>query len=195
MTRIEVQKVLATLDMIYSNFKVDDATAMVDIWHRFLQKYEYADISAAIDEYVETSGSSFAPNVSQLIGIVKKHTVIPIKLSLLSSAEAWVMVRKALERGTYHYKEEFENLPRMVQKAVGAAEQLQVWATDDDYNESVISSVFKKNYENICKQELEYKDLTDQQKLGVNVAKQKLLEGEELSEIDFNAPSKAIETF
>lgn len=74
MNRIEVQKILMEIEVIYPNFKngVTNPTALIDIWHKFLQKYEYADVSTALGEYIESSNSSFAPSVSQLIGLVKK---------------------------------------------------------------------------------------------------------------------------
>ena len=62
------------IEVIYPNFKngITNPTALIDIWHKFLQKYDYADISTALIEFVETSNNSFAPSISQLIGIVKK---------------------------------------------------------------------------------------------------------------------------
>lgn len=197
MNRVEVQKILMQIEVIYPSFKngITNPTALIDIWHKFLEKYEYADISTALVEYVDTSNNSFAPSISQLIGIVKKHKDIPIKISLLGAAEAWGMVRKALQNSTYNCEEEFKKLPKLVQKAIGSANQLQVWAMDDEYNEGVTSSVFKKNYEQICQQELKYNELTDQQKIGVNTVRQQLLEGAELSEINLEVPGKAIETF
>lgn len=185
MNRIEVQKILMEIEVIYPNFKngITNPTALIDIWHKFLQKYEYADISTALIEFVETSNNSFAPSISQLIGIVKKHKDIPIKISLLGAAEAWGMVRKALQNSAYNCEVEFEKLPKLVQKAVGSANQLQAWATDEDYNEGVISSVFKRNYEEVCNKEMQYTKLTPQQRAGVDQLKDRLNRGEELRDI------------
>jgi hypothetical protein len=185
MNRLEVQKILASLDLTYSNFKVEDnkKTLMVDTWHKLLEKYDYADVSAALMEYIGTSNSAYAPSVSQLIGIVKSHKTIPVKLSLMNSAEAWEMVRKAMQNSAYNCVVEFEKLPKLIQKAVGSANQLQVWATDEDYNEGVISSVFKRNYEEVCSKETQYTKLTPQQKAGVDQLKDRLNRGEELRDI------------
>ena len=67
----------------------------------------------------------------------------------ITDSQAWAMVRKALENGNYHSAEEFEKLPELVKKAVGSADQLRIWAGDTDYNESVISSNFKRAYRTI----------------------------------------------
>lgn len=185
MNRIEVQKILMEIEVIYPNFKngITNPTALIDIWHKFLQKYDYADISTALIEFVETSNNSFAPSISQLIGIVKKHKDIPIKISLLGAAEAWGMVRKALQNSAYNCEAEFEKLPKLIQKAVGSANQLQVWATDEDYNEGVISSVFKRNYEEVCNKEMQYRELTPEQKQGVDSIRQQILDGKDLNDI------------
>ena len=193
MTRSDVQKILATIEMMFSSFKVDDPTAMVDIWHSFLEPYEYVDISSAIGEYVKTSNSTYAPSISQLIGIVNKNKKVPMHLSLIQDSDAWALVRIALQNSTYHASEEFEKLPSMVKKAVGSANQLYAWACDDNYNESAISSTFKRSYREICKKELEYSELTDQQKKCVDYAKQQLLDGAEFSDIDFNHNTTLIE--
>lgn len=198
MNRFETKKILASIDMIYSNFQVENSELMADTWHRFLQKYEYADISAALEEYVENANSAYAPNVSQLIGIVKKRKTIPVKLSFLNSAEAWSLVRIALQNSTYNSENEFNHLPKMVQRAVGSANQLQAWATDDEYNEGVISSNFKRAYEAVCNAELKYMELTEKQKQGLEKLEDRLMNGEDLREIiaarTASKPEKAIET-
>ena len=184
MTKFEVKKILASIDMIYSNFQVENSELMADTWHRFLQKYEYADISAALEEYVENANSAYAPNVSQL--------------SFLNSAEAWSLVRIALQNSTYNSEHEFNHLPKMVQRAVGSANQLQAWATDDEYNEGVISSNFKRAYEAVCNAELKYMELTEKQKQGLEKLENRLMNGEDLREIiaarTVSKPEKAIET-
>ena len=190
MNRIEVQKILMEIEVIYPNFKngITNPTALIDIWHKFLQKYEYADISAALIEFVETSNNSFAPSISQLIGIVKKHKDIPVKICLLGSAEAWDLVRKALQSSAYNSAAEFEKLPKLIQKAVGSANQLHIWAIDSDYNEGVISSVFKRNYEEVCNKEMQYRDLTPEQKQGVDLIRNQIMNGTELKDIENNTP-------
>lgn len=185
MNRIEVQKILMEIEVIYPNFKngITNPTALIDIWHKFLQKYEYADISTALIEFVETSNNSFAPSISQLIGIVKSHKTIPVKLSLMNSAEAWAAVRIALQNSAYNSTQEFEKLPKLIQKAIGSANQLHVWAIDPDYNEGVISSVFKRNYEEVCNKEMQYRTLTPEQRQGVDQLKDRLNHSEELRDI------------
>lgn len=183
MNALEIRKILASIDIIYPNFRVDDVNLTADTWLKFLKNYEYGDVSAALGEYVETSNSAYPPSVSQLIGLVKKHTTIPIKLSLLSASEAWAIVRRGIQNGAYGSVEEFNKFPKLIQRAVGSANQLQAWATDPDYNESVISSIFQRNYEAICERELKFTELTEKQMAGVEKLQERMNRGEELRDI------------
>ena len=196
MNRLEIQKLLAGMEMLFANFRVEDErkTAMIDTWLGFLEQYDYADVKSALMEYVETSNSSFAPSMPQLIGIIKKHKVIPVKLSFLEPAEAWALVRTALQRSAYESEAQFQKLPKMVQKAVGSANQLHVWATDDEYNEGVIASNFKANYKGVCERELQYKDLTAHQREGVENLRNRLNAGEDLQKLLANNPDGITDT-
>lgn len=111
------------------------------------------------------------------------------------SSEAWAAVRNALQNSAYNSTAEFNALPRMVQKAVGSANQLHTWAVDKDYNESVISSVFKKSYDIICQRELAYMELSPQQKKGVEKLSGRLASGEDLREIINKTFEKGTDTF
>lgn len=184
MNKLETKKVLASIDLLYSNFEVKDTEVMAETWHKYLKDYDYSDVSAAIEEYIKSSSSPFAPNVSQIIGIVKKHKDIPVKLSFLEPAEAWAMVRKALENSAYDSEGQFSALPQMVRRAVGTSKQLFTWATDPNYNEGVISSNFKSNYKEVCDRELAYNDLNTRQRQGVDEIRQRLIDGERLCDIE-----------
>ena len=37
-------------------------------------------------------------------------------------------------------------LPTIIQRAIGTPEQLNIWATDEDYNETVVMSNFQRSY-------------------------------------------------
>ena len=57
------------------------------------------------------------------------------------------MVSKALTNGIYGWREEYDKLPPMVQRAVGRAENLREWAQmDAETVQSVIHSHFLRAY-------------------------------------------------
>ena len=87
--------------------------------------------------------------------------------------EAWSLVSKALRNGYYGAAEEFNNLPPLVQKAVGSPDNLRNWSqTDVKAIETVIQSNFMRSYVAIVKREYEIKKMpADVQALIENVNK------------------------
>ena len=143
MSREEAKKIIMVIVSVYPNWKPNDLNMTVDSWHFMLSDYSYQQISVALKTYISTSGSAFAPSVSELIGILDK----PNELNVLTDAEAWAMVRHILTNSIYNSVENFNSLPDTVQKAVGSAEQLRLWAmTDEETVDTVIASNFKRSY-------------------------------------------------
>ena len=74
----------------------------------------------------------------------------------LSEGQAWALVEKATRNGGYGYKEEFDKLPPIVQKAVGSPSQIHEWAMmDSDTVKSVVASNFMRSYKIMLKREKE----------------------------------------
>lgn len=148
MTRDDVKQLLMTLDVTFSNFKLDPTklSFTINSWFIFLEPYSLEDVQIALKTFINTSNSAFAPSPSELIGLIHK----PSELAVMDVSEAWALVRNAIGKGAYNSKTEFEKLPEQVQKAVGSAEQIHLWATDEDYNNEVVMALFQKNYKAIC---------------------------------------------
>ncbi len=145
MDRQEVQQLLMMIATAYPNFKVENKTQTIDTWLLSLEEYNAQDALTEYKSYVKTSNIDFAPSVSRLIGEIEKLN----ELAAIDDVTGWDMVRKAISRSAYNSKAEFEKLPEIIQRAVGSANQLFLWATDENYNESVVMSVFQKNYRTI----------------------------------------------
>lgn len=152
MTRDETQRILAVIAATYPNFKPENKTQLVDTWHWILEEYNYQDINLALKTFVMSSQSAFAPSVSELIGLVNKAN----EPQYTEEGEAWAMVYKAICNSSYNSATEFAKLPEMIQKAVGSADQLREWATDTDFNHSVESSNFKRQYRQLVEKDKEY---------------------------------------
>lgn len=165
MEREQMKKILAVMEASYSNLHFESPTEAVDTWNWILEGYEYSEISAALKFYIDTSDSAFAPSPGQLIAIVKKiRGEVPLDLTFMATSEAWSMVRKAIQNSAYDSVKEFQKLPKTIQQAVGSANQLQAWATDSDYNENVVMSIFSRHYGEICNRKKEFYRLNDNQK-------------------------------
>ena len=144
MTDTEVRVLLATINSIYPSFKVDDIEHTVKAWYLFLSDQPKDIINAALRVYVTCNKSGFAPSVGQLIQGVQE--LREKDSTALSAGEAWGIVYKAICRSGDNSQEEYDKLPPEIQKAVGSPGQLRAWALDDQFNEGVASSNFRRAY-------------------------------------------------
>ena len=180
MTREDTVGLIRSIVNLYPNWKPENLTETVNAWHWALEEYPAPALKAALQIYVKTNNSGFAPSVSQLINAM----YAPKSHSALSEGEAWKLVKKAIQDGNYHAEERFNELPEIVQRAVGDANMISQWArTDSDEVNTVIMSNFQRNYRAVLeKQEfgekvpLELADVVNQ--VADKVSGQKLLEGE-----------------
>lgn len=142
MEREEIKKIIRIMCANYPNFKPSNLTETIDVWNMMLSEYTYSQISVALKSYVLSDTSGFAPSIGQLVGMI--HSIE--KPQPLNEMEAWALVSKAIRNSSYRYVEEFLKLPEEVQRAVGTPKQLRIWATDEDYNETVVMSNFQRSY-------------------------------------------------
>ena len=150
MTREETQELLLAINSLYPNFKPEDKTITVNSWHWALEEYPAVAVKAALQIYVKTSTTGFAPSVSQLIAAMYK----PSENEQLSEGEAWNLVKRAIQDGNYHAEERYAELPEPIQKAIGSANMIQQWSqTDSDEVNTVIMSNFQRSYKIICERE------------------------------------------
>ena len=152
MTREEVKKILTVMAISYSNFNVKDKSLTIDTWYMFLKDFDYGTVETALKMYIATSGSAFAPSISELIAMIRK----PAELTQMEEVEAWRLVRNAIRRSNYYSVEEFEKFPPEVQAAVGEPSQLRDWALLESHEiDTVIHSYFKKRFETMQKRRQE----------------------------------------
>lgn len=142
MNREETVKIIRIMVDSYPNYKPNDISETVDVWHMMLSEYTYEQISIALKAYILSDTSGFAPSIGQLVA--KIQTLI--KPQELNEMEAWALVSKAIRNSGYNSVEEFAKLPPLVQKAVGLPDQLMTWSLDENYNEQVVSSNFMRCY-------------------------------------------------
>lgn len=162
MTRDEAKKLIMIIAYTYPNFKPQDMSVMVDIWHEMLADYDYNTCAAGLKAYIATDTSGFAPSIGQLIDKVNAITV----KDELNEMEAWSLVSNALRNSTYNAEAEFRKLPPMVQKAVGSASNLRNWAqTDTESVENVIQSNFMRTYRGVVARGREYQKIPESVRL------------------------------
>ena len=143
MTDQETRKILMMIESIYPTFKVENVDETVEAWHWALSDYPAEAILISLQMYIRNNGTAFAPSVSQLINGIYK----PQENQIPSEGEAWSLVKKAIQDGNYHAEERFNELPELVQKAVGSANMIRQWAqTDSEEVNTVIMSNFQRSY-------------------------------------------------
>lgn len=146
MTREQTVDLVRSIVSIYPNWKPDNLTDTVNAWHWALEEFPAAAVKSALQIYVRTNNSGFAPSVSQLINAMYE----PTKNDRLAEGEAWALVKKAIQDGNYHAEERFNELPEIVQRAVGGAGMIRQWAqTDSDDVNTVVMSNFQRSYKAI----------------------------------------------
>lgn len=126
----------------YPNYKPNDISETVDVWHMMLSDYDYNLVAMALKAYILSDTSGFAPSIGQLVDKMKSIT----SPQELNEMEAWSLVCDALKNCGYNYVEEYAKLPPLVQKAVGLPTQLQTWALTENLNKDVVGSNFMRCY-------------------------------------------------
>ena len=142
MTRDETVNIIRVMVDSYPNYKPNNLSETVDVWHTMLSDYDYNLVSMALKSYILSDTSGFAPAIGQLVAKMQSIT----QPQVLNEMEAWSLVSKAIRNSIYNSADEYAKLPPIVQKAVGLPSQLMQWAIDDSYNESVVSSNFMRCY-------------------------------------------------
>ena len=156
MTEKEVRQLLAMTQAVYPNYNPPSKEAAVNAWLMCLSEYDNNAVMAAFKAYITTDTSGFAPSIGQLLD--KLHTIQSPQE--LNEMEAWSLVSKALRNGYYGAVEEFNNLPPLVQKAVGSPDNLRNWSqTDTNSIENVVQSNFMRSYRLVVNRENEIKKM------------------------------------
>lgn len=150
MTREETKGLIRSIVNLYPNWKPENLTDTVNAWHWALEEYPAQAVKAALQIYVKTNNTGFAPSVSQLINAMYE----PKKAEALSEGEAWALVKRAIQDGNYHAEERFEELPKIVQRAVGSPNMIRQWAgTDSSEVNTVIMSNFQRTYKAVLQKQ------------------------------------------
>lgn len=152
MTENETKKIIMTIEAAFPNWKPQAPKEfVVNLWHKFLASFDQKEVARAVQVYIATDTSGFAPTIGQVID----HIHVLVEPEQLNDMQAWALVAKAIQNSSYNSKAEFARLPLIVQKAVGSEQQLKIWATDENYNANVVSSNFIKTYRNVVQREKE----------------------------------------
>lgn len=154
MNKDEFKKIVKGINTMWPE-AIQDQTAF-DLWFQLLADLDYKIASMSLQKYMLTA--KFPPKPAD----IREGAVLMYPQSEeLTPQEAWGMVYKAICRSTYYSVEEFEKLPREVQRACGSASRLRELAMDTNFNEGVESSNFMRTFSELQKKRREIKVLPE----------------------------------
>ena len=146
MTDAEIKKLIfvtkAAYPTVYAKYSAEDLENLLIAWRMCLADYTYDEASKGLMVYMRNDTKGFPPAAGQIIEQIQK---LKEKDQMLP-AEAWAIVRRAINRGTYYAEEDYEKMPPTIQKAIGSAQYLRDCAIDTGFNEGVARGQFEKNY-------------------------------------------------
>ena len=156
MDKNEVKNIIGAIMASYPNYKPADMAFTVATWTSMLADYDYPTISKALQKFIMTDTSGFAPSIGQVLGMID----MPVNREPL---EAWDLVRKAIRNGYYFAEQEYSKLPIECQKAIGSPANLKEMALmPTDTVESVEQSHFIRSYQAVLKRMDEERRLPNQ---------------------------------
>ena len=155
MTIDESKNILRIITAAYPNAYKGEPRKLKDaitVWAVIFKDVPYPLVEGALYTYMNDD-KEFPPSPGQVKSILYRMK----NQNELSEGDAWNMVRRALSNGLYGAQEEFDKLPRDVQKAIGSPQWIYAVASDEDANMSVESSNFYKRYRQVLanKREME----------------------------------------
>lgn len=163
----KAKKIVAIIATAYPNYQPPNLDMVAEVWADMTKDYTYDEVAIALKAYITTDKSGFAPSIGQVID--KIHTIR--SPDTLSDAEAWSLVWGAIQNAGYHSEEEFSKLPDLVKRAVGSADVLKSWATDEYFSYEKTRTNFLFSYNREAKRDAEMEKLPSDVKKLIESAK------------------------
>jgi uncharacterized protein YcgL (UPF0745 family) len=133
MTREDTASVLKILKVsypaFYSKFSKDDMVAVLDLWAEMFADDDVRAVKVALFKLIETH-QGYPPDIAALKAKIRELVVA--STGEPTDEELWQMLRRAVSNGYYGAREEFDRLPRVVQRYLGSPSALRDLAVIDE---------------------------------------------------------------
>ncbi len=133
MTREDTTSVLKILKVsypaFYSKFSKDDMVAVLDLWTEMFADDDVRVVKVALFKLIETH-QGYPPDIAALKEKIRELVVAATGEP--TDEELWQMLRRAASNGYYGAREEFDKLPRVVQRYLGSPSALRDLAVIDE---------------------------------------------------------------
>jgi len=174
MNKTETASILAIMKTAYPTFykNNEEIADTITLWAMMFETDSFKTVIEAVKTLMCTL--KFPPTIADVKEKINLITQKPIETEL----EAWGKVANAIKDSNYNASERFTELPIVIQKTIGRAEQLREWACmDTDTVNSVIQSNFMRSYKVKVAMDREYSMLPESTKVMMNGLNVKMLEG------------------
>ena len=145
MGREDVIKILTVLQTAYPMFYRGQTNEQLrdtaQLWLKMFGDKDATLVENAVIALISTRAETYPPSIGSVNEMIQKITTPEI-----NPLDAWGYVKRAIRNGTYGAEEEWERLPEAVKTAI-TPQQIRSWATDEDFNEGVASSLFMKSFQ------------------------------------------------
>ena len=160
MTRQETGIIMDILATAYPRFyagpDAPDPEKAVALWAEMFAEDDVAVVAAAVKALIATDDKGFPPHIGAVKAKVRQIT----QPSGMTPQEAWNLVAKAIRNSAYDSREEYDKLPKDIQRLVGSPNQLRDWALmDSDTVHSVGASNFQRSFSTRQKADNDFKAL------------------------------------
>ena len=117
MTKQETSQILMIIAEVYPLFRKDrDPEFTANIWHVLFQDVSYDQAKQALTDFIATDTKGFPPTPGALRELIFSRK----EPNELSEMEAWNLTLRAIRRGNYYAKQEFDKLPPAVRRVIGS---------------------------------------------------------------------------
>lgn len=175
MKKSETAIIMAILKEAYPIYYKDktkeELTTAVNLWTEMFMDDDVNLVTAAVKSFIANDVKGFPPVIGQIKQSLNKIT----HPEQLTEQEAWSRVSKALKNSAYNSVEEFEKLPKILQRAVGSPSMLREWSQMPvESVQAVVASNFMRSYKVRAINEQEYQKLPNDVKALISNTSEKL---------------------
>ena len=154
---VETAQLMAVLETAYPMFyakKTEQERAdAIKLWAEMFADEPGEVVAMAVKALIKSRVSTFPPGIGEITEKIQQIT----QPEQMTEMEAWSLVLKAIGNSNYNSGEEFQRLPPVLQRLVGAPSQLREWAAmDTETLNSVVASNFQRSYKVRAKHERDY---------------------------------------
>ena len=157
MNLVETAKLMAVLEtaypMFYAKKTQQEREDAIRLWAEMFADEPGEVVAVAVKALIKSRVSTFPPGIGEITEMIQQIT----QPEQMTEMEAWGLVLKAVSNSNYNSGEEFQKLPPVLQRLVGAPSQLREWAAmDSETLNSVVASNFQRSYKVRAKNERDF---------------------------------------